>query len=267
MTGASDQDRPGTAACSQILLGLRLREGEDRERVKARVHAALDSMTDFDSAGCATGCPVDLFAGSKHGLAVRNAPSAWDVAVWVESRAFDCERAAELIQPLQRLVADHAVTGDSVVIAGICHTILPGPDMPLLNLFALRPLPGMSAAQFRRHWFEEHGALAVKGRKTTAETRRYRQLHADADVSAKIANALHIGISDFIGAAQSNWASVEQMRAAFLSPAVGDTALDDERRFINHGRSVLGAYDVARFDAGGSGQQDVEWKGLIFPIS
>jgi len=108
-------------------------------------------------------------------------------------------------------------------------------------VFCLRRLPQLSRADFQRYWREEHGPL-VRRHAATLRIRRYVQLHTREDALNDVLRASRGGPEPYDGIAELWWESRDDLEAATASPE-GQRAslelLEDERRFIDLGRSPL----------------------------
>lgn len=126
----------------------------------------------------------------------------------------------------------------SGLIRGVEHAVIEG-DGPLHISFVLRRNPAMSHAEFSDYWLNHHGKLAREAPRRKSGT-GYRQLHADPDASRELAAAVGIGRADYDGIVSSDHVEVERMKRIFSHPAVAETALGDERHFIDHRHSAIG---------------------------
>jgi len=108
-------------------------------------------------------------------------------------------------------------------------------------VFCLRRLPQLSRADFQRYWREKHGPL-VRRHAAALRIRRYVQLHTREDALNDVLRASRGGPEPYDGIAELWWESRDDLQAATASPE-GQRAslelLEDERRFIDLGRSPL----------------------------
>ena len=81
---------------------------------------------------------------------------------------------------------------------GTDHVMLPGAG-PAVLIYALRRLPALTPAEFSSYWISTHADF---GRRALAG-QGYRQVHADATLSAELADALGIAVCDLDGAVVS----------------------------------------------------------------
>ncbi len=108
-------------------------------------------------------------------------------------------------------------------------------------MFCVRRKPGLSAADFRRYWIENHAPL-VKKHASALGAKRYVQSHTvDDDMNAAL-RASRGAMQAFDGIAEVWWDSRDALTAALSRPeaqAAGDELLEDEREFIDLARSSL----------------------------
>jgi uncharacterized protein (TIGR02118 family) len=100
----------------------------------------------------------------------------------------------------------------------------------------LRRKPGLSLSEFQEHWLERHSQFAL----SLPAVRRYVQYHALADdpIREALAQAADGPLVDsYDGVAISWFDDVKSLTQAMNSEAVA-AALEDERHFIDHSRSV-----------------------------
>jgi uncharacterized protein (TIGR02118 family) len=103
-------------------------------------------------------------------------------------------------------------------------------------LYCIRRKPGLSLAEFQQHWREHHADLV---RRVTI-VRRYVQLHtlAEDPIREAMAQAGASGLDTFDGVAVLWLDSLEALRTAIERDPAVTAALDDEKFFIDHGRST-----------------------------
>jgi uncharacterized protein (TIGR02118 family) len=108
-------------------------------------------------------------------------------------------------------------------------------------VFCCRRLPGLSRAEFQRHWRDTHGPL-VRRHAAVLRIRRYLQSHTlDSPLNAALA-ANRGAPEEYDGVAELWWSSLEDLAAATATPegvAASRELFEDERRFIDHARSPL----------------------------
>lgn len=108
-------------------------------------------------------------------------------------------------------------------------------------VFPLRRLPRLTRAQFQQYWYETHGPL-VRRHATALHIRRYVQLHTLDDPLNAVLRESRGAEEPYDGVAELWWDSREDMEAALATPearAAAQELLEDERRFIDLGRSAL----------------------------
>jgi len=107
--------------------------------------------------------------------------------------------------------------------------------------FCLHRLPRLSHAEFLDYWFETHAPL-VRRQREALRIARYVQLHG---MEGEINDGVRRGRGapePYDGVAQLWWNSMEDLEFAMRSEegiAAGRLLLEDERRFIDLGRSPL----------------------------
>lgn len=107
--------------------------------------------------------------------------------------------------------------------------------------FCLHRLPGLSREAFQRYWFENHALLVAK-HQGALRIKRYVQMHS---ASVPFNDAIRDGRGApemYDGVAELWWESFDDLTRATTSPdgqAAGLALLEDERKFIDLGRSPL----------------------------
>jgi len=108
-------------------------------------------------------------------------------------------------------------------------------------VFPLRRLPTLSRVEFQRYWYETHGPL-VRRHAKTLRIQRYVQLHTlDDPINAALRESRGAG-EPYDGVAELWWESRADLEQALATPEAqqaGRELLEDERRFIDLGRSAL----------------------------
>jgi uncharacterized protein (TIGR02118 family) len=109
-------------------------------------------------------------------------------------------------------------------------------------VFCLKRRPELSPEEFRRYWRERHAPL-VAGHADTLGILRYSQHHT---INSTLTEVLRAGRGcapeHFDGIALISFESLDTLQAAAATPAgiaAGVELLEDERRFIDHERSVI----------------------------
>lgn len=181
-----------------------------------------------------------------HGAAVTGGPR-FDAMFEVASDALDLAQLTSAVEGLASRLEQWVDPGASAVIAGQEHVIVPG-DGPLMLVYALRPLPSLSSAQFHDYWLNRHAGTAKEAvmreaapepAVTGPQLRGYRQFHADPVATRAAAKAAGVAIDDFEGAAEGYYSDVDEFLQIMLKPEVVSEALEDEKRFIDVTRSVI----------------------------
>ena len=183
--------------------------------------------------------PDDPTRQIAHGEQMADAPLSFD-AVFELSSDDDLDRLISAVQGVGKAVEQWTVPERSAAIAGTEHVIVPG-QRPLLLVFPLRRLESLTSEQFHDYWLHKHAEVALD----VPGLQGYRQFHADAAASAAAAAAAGVGISDFEGAAEGYYQDIDAFLEVMSKPEVAADALEDEKRFIDHARSVIGLYRIS----------------------
>lgn len=166
--------------------------------------------------------------------------AAYDAVFEVGGGDIDFGELVSAVKDVGIRLGDWVDLSRSTAMAGEEYTVIPGSE-PMELLFALHRLPSLGAVEFHQHWRNEHAELA---RKITV-LQGYRQFHADADASGAACESAGLMDERFDGAAEGFYRSRDAFMRIMSDPAVTVDALEDERTFIDHGRSVIGLYHVA----------------------
>lgn len=109
-------------------------------------------------------------------------------------------------------------------------------------VFCLRRRDGLSLAEFRRYWLEDHATL-VRQYGPALRVRRYTQSHTLVDPRIDAATeARGSDVESYDGVAEVWWDSVEDIIAAGATKegrAAGRALLQDERAFIDLASSAI----------------------------
>jgi uncharacterized protein (TIGR02118 family) len=109
-------------------------------------------------------------------------------------------------------------------------------------VFLLKRRPELSPDEFHRYWRDEHGPL-VAGHAQTLGILRYSQHHTlDTPLTEVLRAGRDCAPEHFDGMALISFESLEALQEAAATPqgvAAGVELLEDERRFIDHERSVI----------------------------
>jgi uncharacterized protein (TIGR02118 family) len=103
-------------------------------------------------------------------------------------------------------------------------------------IYCLRRLPGLSLEEFQDHWLEHHADLGrpLKG------LRRYVQYHtlANDPIREAMAQAGTSTVDPYDGLSIAWWDSAESLGADMGGSPAMEAAMDDQRKFVDHSRSV-----------------------------
>src|SRR5882762_331651 len=107
--------------------------------------------------------------------------------------------------------------------------------------FAARRRDDIDPAEFHRYWRDEHGPL-VRSFQAVLGIRRYVQVHRIETPLNDALRASRDALEPFDGVAELWWDDLDALTAGASTPegsAAGRALLEDERRFIDLGRSSL----------------------------
>lgn len=107
--------------------------------------------------------------------------------------------------------------------------------------FALKRLPALTRAQFQDYWFNTHAPL-VRSVSAALHIRSYEQWHSLPADRSDVQRQVRGTAEDFDGMAVLGWHDFDDMAAPFQNEAGRAAAkrlLEDERSFIDHGRSAI----------------------------
>jgi hypothetical protein len=192
-------------------------------------------------ASAAVAVEPDPFLGTAHRAEVPDRVDgllSWDLAASSAGSSAGPELGTVVAEVVERL-GEQIDPARSGLLHGVQHVVVEG-DGPLHISFALRRRPSMSHAEFSDYWLNSHGRLASDAAARRRPSTGYRQLHADPGVSGALAASAGLGVGDYDGLVSSDHLTAERMKKIFSHPAVADTALADERNFIDHRRSAIG---------------------------
>ncbi|MBI3951665.1 MAG: EthD domain-containing protein [Acidobacteria bacterium] len=103
-------------------------------------------------------------------------------------------------------------------------------------IYCLRRLPHLSLEEFQAHWLEHHSQFGPR----LKHARRYVQYHTltNDPIQEAMAQAAASGVEPFDGFAVSWWDSLDGFKTEMEKSDVVAAALEDEKFFIDHKRSV-----------------------------
>lgn len=222
---------------TKLSVVLAKRPGSTSDALETALRSETTKLRDIGwEASAAVAVEPDPFLGTAHGAEV---PTRVDglLSLDLEEAHTGPELEAVVGELAERLThqVDLARSG---LIYGVRHTVIDG-DGPLHISFALRRRTTMTHEEFSDYWLNSHGRMAREAPRRKSGG-GYRQLHADLDASRDLAAAAGIGLGDYDGIVSSDHVDAERMTKIFSHPAVADTALTDERRFIDHRHSAIG---------------------------
>ena len=180
-------------------------------------------------------------AGLPHQVLMADSPAPFDAVYQLTSP--DMDSPAILGKGIQQVVEqlnDWIDRSASALFVGAEITITRG-DGPIGIIMPLRRRRGMSHDDFMHDWFVRHAALSED-----AGGIPYRQNHVDADATRRLCRATGITSEEIDGVTEAFFSTAEEARNAMSQPQVANEAIEDEKRFIDHGRSQFGFYRIAR---------------------
>jgi len=145
--------------------------------------------------------------------------------------------AEERIGGLAAALDDTLLPDESSLLATQRHAILQGRDHIRL-FFGLRRLSRLSPAAFHDYWLNHHADF---GRRLIPPY-SYHQLHADRMMTKRLATATSLAPSDLDGIVEVDFPDIDAFVDQLSRPDVAEEALADERKFIDHSRSMMWAY-------------------------
>ena len=106
--------------------------------------------------------------------------------------------------------------------------------------FCLHRLPTLSREQFQKYWFDNHAPL-VRKNSGVLRIRRYVQMHSLTDAFNDAIRASREAPEMYDGVAELWWDSLDDLGGPQTPErlAAGQELLEDERKFIDLGRSPL----------------------------
>jgi hypothetical protein len=173
---------------------------------------------------------------SAHGEEMEAAPS-FDAVIELSGEDLDQVALASAFEGVGPRLEDWVVPERSAAVAGTEHTFVEG-SQPLRIVMGLRRLETLTSPAFHDYWLNTHGEL---GRKVPG-SQGYRQFHADAEASARLAAAAGVAVDDFEGVAEAYFTDMDAFMAVMSRPEIVEPLLEDERRFIDHSRSAIGLF-------------------------
>jgi EthD domain len=174
---------------------------------------------------------------TAHSAEMRDAPPPFDVVVDFGDEDASTEDLLSAVKGVGRSLASAVDAERSAALLGTEHVIVAG-TRPLILVFPLRRLDALTYDEFHDHWLQKHAALA----RAIPVIQAYRQFHALPAESDAAAEAAGVAISDFEGAAEGYYQDLQSFLDIMSAPEVVADAIEDERRFIDHSRSVMGLY-------------------------
>lgn len=231
------------ARYGKAMLLVNVRKSVSRQEFKAfflnvDCNSAVD-RENFSAAKCVLMDPSEI-AGLPHQRLMAHSPPPFDAAYQLRSSHADSLAAlADGIQEVVEQLSAWINRTTSAVLVGTEIAITQGSG-PIEIIMPLRRQRELSPDDFMHNWFIQHAALS-----DDVQGVRYRQSHVDIDATNRLAQAVGIGLGDIDGVTEAFFLSSEEALMVMSQPQVANEAIEDEKRFIDHGRSQFGFYRVA----------------------
>lgn len=174
-----------------------------------------------------------------HSEEISESAESFDAIFEVGTENGDLKHLAMPLRDVMQHLNEWIEPGLSAVIAGTEHIILPGQE-PLMLILAIRRLAHMTDEAYHDYWLNKHSEVARR----VPVLRAYRQFHANEPASRDIGKLLDIGVVDFNGAAQGYYRDIKDFFDIMAQPEVTADAIEDEKNFIDHSRSVMGLFKI-----------------------
>lgn len=165
--------------------------------------------------------------------------TSYEVLVELSSDNLPIGELTSSLRGLAELLTPWVDLDLSAALAGVEHTIVIG-EQPIVLVMALRRLPSLTSEEFHDYWLHKHAEVG----RSIPGSQGYRQLHADPEASMSAADAAGVGVSDYEGAAVAFYEDLPYFLDLMSKPEITEVALADERRFLDHSRSMLGLFSA-----------------------
>jgi hypothetical protein len=180
------------------------------------------------------GCPAGSMPSLAHAEAGGPGLSRPDALLHI--RPFDAAAEQALAGLGDRLARS---VERAEVFACIRHSVLPGYDTIRL-FFGFQRLEHQTREACHDYWLNVHADF---GRRLIPPY-SYHQLHVQAEATARAAAATGLPASVLDGVAEVYFPDIPAFIAQLSRPDVASEALEDERNFIDHARSLFWIYDM-----------------------
>lgn len=117
--------------------------------------------------------------------------------------------------------------------------ILPGQE-PVRIYYGLRRLQALTREEFQHYWLHHHADV---GRQLIPPY-SYFQSHTDTDQTTSFAARCGLPVSTLDGVVAVHFPDLAACQRQLARDDVGDIAIEDERRFIDHERVEFGIFSV-----------------------
>lgn len=140
---------------------------------------------------------------------------------------------------LTKCLGDTFDKTQSLIIGTHRLEILPGSGSIRIH-YGLHSLPNMSRTAFQDYWLNTHADI---GRQLIPPY-SYFQSHADDELTARLVEICGLKAATFDGIVTVHFPNMEACQAQLSRTDVGEIAIEDERRFIDHNHVEFGVYEV-----------------------
>ena len=226
-----------------LFLLLSLREGASLNMLEARLasegqrlRSALQAHLCRQRRGIRI--PDDPFASTEHGSAVPRVTFAAAVQVLLDDDT-PTTMMVSTVDGMGKRLADWIDASQSAALICEHHAITSG-SAPLWLVYVMRRRPDLTHDEFSDYWLNTHAAFGE-----AAGALGYCQDHADLAASAEACAAAGVGITDIDGIAESRFQDIAHFQRLMSQPSVAEDALEDETRFVDHGKTIATLTRVA----------------------
>lgn len=218
---------------TDVLLFCSPRPGVDQAALEAVLGAAADGESEAELVMI---MPANALPALEH---TAEADAALPAAILTLRGSV--ERVATVVRALEPGVD----LARSSLLAVQRHSILPGKNDAVRLFFGLRRLDRLTLEAFHDYWLNHHAKIARR----LLPPYSYHQLHANVEATAALAAAANMSASTLDGVAEVYFPDIDAFVALLSSPEITEVGLVDERKFIDHARSLFWAYRTHEPDA------------------
>ncbi len=151
----------------------------------------------------------------------------------------DAAQTQDAASALLSAVRDEVDPSRSSAVVGDRLQILPGQG-PVRIYYGLRRLQTLTREDFQHYWLHHHADI---GRQLIPPY-SYIQSHTDTDQTTAFAERCRLPASTLDGVVTVHFPDLAACQRQLARDDVGDIAIEDERRFIDHERVEFGIFSV-----------------------